>query len=335
MKFISHLSPLALGESRVGHFAYDGTYYYFTVFSEDFILQTTEDFCLVGKIPTCRVYDCLCFDVESCCFWATVAGSARRLFQLDTRLREIGCRSLHHQMEGRITGLSYLSCDDNLLVAYPTALGIYEKSTEIFHPLPSVSGLVTAICAICPGYLVVSRRGKEQTLHIYFDNGEKISETTLSLEAAVQGICYNPCHCATPRLDILLRERCCYSKITSLPLSIHDLGFQPCICNHKICQHCCDAPPSCTPIDDVLESIALVEAALSHILNAQGEELQKVVAECDNIEEMLVVNQEINKTITKVTHLEQVLYNKLEELNELQGGTCAPPRSCDNQPLLE
>ncbi len=77
-----------------------------------------------------------------------------------------------------------------------------------------------------------------------------------------------------------------------------------------------------------MESIALVEAALSHILNAQGEELQKVVACSESVEEMLEVNAQINKTITKVTHLEQVLYHKLEELSELAGIQETVKRDC-------
>ena len=51
---------------------------------------------------------------------------------------------------------------------------------------------------------------------------------------------------------------------------------------------------------------------LAHILNAEGEKLQKAVEIADNICELLEINQSVNKTITKITFLEQVLYAKLE-----------------------
>lgn len=322
------LTPLTLGDMPVGQFAFDGKYYYFTLFCQEKIIQTREDFCPIGTIHTGRAYDCLCFDQGSCCFWASISGSATRLFQLDCQMREIGCVCLSHELGGKITGLSYHSCDDSLFVAYATGVGIYEKKTQDFHVLPPVMGLITAVLVICPAYLLVTRRGKVQTLHYFFDNGEKIRETSLPEDCAVQDLCYNPCHCATPRLDILLREHSCYPNMSSVPVTAYELGFEPCICNHKICQHCCCATGPATPVEDVLESIALVEAALSHILNAQGEELQRVVAESCSVDEMLEVNSQINKTITKVTHLEQVLYGKLEELNEIASKDCFQREDC-------
>lgn len=302
---------LTLGEGRVSQFAFDGTYYYFTLFCQETIIQTTGDFCPLREISTSRDYDCLCFDYGRGCFWASVSGSATRLFQLDCHLREIGCVSLDHGLTGRITGLSYHGCEDCLYIAYPTVVGRYDKG--VFHPLPSVKGLILSLLVICPGYLLVTRQGKHQVLHHFFDTGEKIFQTTLPEDIAIQGMAYNGC--CQGRLDLLLRERACYSKMCSLAVTAYELGFEPCICNHKICHHSC--PCLSNPIDEVIESIALVEASLSHILNAQGEELQKVVAGEYSLEEMLQVNGQVNKTICKVTQLERVLCGKLEELKEL------------------
>jgi hypothetical protein len=64
--------------------------------------------------------------------------------------------------------------------------------------------------------------------------------------------------------------------------------------------------------DDIIESIALVEAALAHILNAEGEKIQKVVKCSNDIDEILETNRLVNKTITSIVHLEQVLYSKLD-----------------------
>ncbi len=63
---------------------------------------------------------------------------------------------------------------------------------------------------------------------------------------------------------------------------------------------------------DVIESIAFMETSLSHILNAEGEKLQKVLKETNNVCEILKINDSINKTIMNTTLLEQLLYEKLK-----------------------
>ncbi|MEG2176693.1 MAG: hypothetical protein RRY97_07430, partial [Oscillibacter sp.] len=76
----------------------------------------------------------------------------------------------------------------------------------------------------------------------------------------------------------------------------------------------------CQSISDIMESIALEQCALSHILNAEGEKLQKAIACADDLDELLCVNHSVEQTITKVTQLEHVLYAKLAALTD-----CAHP----------
>ena len=64
-------------------------------------------------------------------------------------------------------------------------------------------------------------------------------------------------------------------------------------------------------MNDITESIALMEASLSHILNAEGEKLQKVIATTDDAQTLLAINQSVSDTLISVTQLEQVLYQKL------------------------
>ncbi|MEG2322237.1 MAG: hypothetical protein RSB71_01985 [Bacilli bacterium] len=63
---------------------------------------------------------------------------------------------------------------------------------------------------------------------------------------------------------------------------------------------------------DIIESIALIEAAISHILNAEGEKIQKAIAITDDTCELLKINDSVNQLIKNITFLEHVLYNKLE-----------------------
>ena len=69
----------------------------------------------------------------------------------------------------------------------------------------------------------------------------------------------------------------------------------------------------CQGINDLIESIALEETALSHILNAEGEKLQKVLAMEDvSLNQILDVNETVMNMVTTVNELEHTLRDKLE-----------------------
>ena len=66
-------------------------------------------------------------------------------------------------------------------------------------------------------------------------------------------------------------------------------------------------------INSVLASIAMEEAALSHIINAEGEKIQYAVkcAECCDMDKVLAVNKSVSGVIEQITDLQIILKNKL------------------------
>lgn len=68
----------------------------------------------------------------------------------------------------------------------------------------------------------------------------------------------------------------------------------------------------CQAITDIISSVALEQAALAHIINAEGEKIQKIVASSSTAAEMLAVNKSVNSMISSITRLEMVLQGKLE-----------------------
>lgn len=92
----------------------------------------------------------------------------------------------------------------------------------------------------------------------------------------------------------------------------------------------------CQAITDLLESIALQEAGLAHIINAEGEKIQQVIAMAQvadstvTIADLIAVNQSVSDTLTKVIKLEMVLEFKLEEINRLNCPSCPP---CPTTPV--
>ncbi|MEG2813873.1 MAG: hypothetical protein RSA79_04645 [Oscillospiraceae bacterium] len=65
-------------------------------------------------------------------------------------------------------------------------------------------------------------------------------------------------------------------------------------------------------IADIIESVALEETGLSHILNAEGEKIQAFVA-MPNVTpcQLLAVNSSVQSTINSITNLEMILQSKL------------------------
>ena len=66
-------------------------------------------------------------------------------------------------------------------------------------------------------------------------------------------------------------------------------------------------------ITDLIQSIALQEAALSHIMNAEGEKMQAVIG-MDNVTpvQLLELNKSVEGMINAITRLEMMLQAKLE-----------------------
>lgn len=60
----------------------------------------------------------------------------------------------------------------------------------------------------------------------------------------------------------------------------------------------------------LLQSIALEEAALAHILNAEGDKVQKAICMADSIEELLAINEATALTIERAAALENSLREK-------------------------
>lgn len=66
-------------------------------------------------------------------------------------------------------------------------------------------------------------------------------------------------------------------------------------------------------ITDLIESIALEETALSHILNAEGEKIQKALAWEDiSLDQILNVNDTVMSMVSTINDLEHTLRDKLE-----------------------
>ena len=64
----------------------------------------------------------------------------------------------------------------------------------------------------------------------------------------------------------------------------------------------------------LLASIAMEELALSHILNAEGEKIQKALENNPTIKEMIEINNSVSKVLRGVIKKEMLLLFKMEDI---------------------
>lgn len=75
----------------------------------------------------------------------------------------------------------------------------------------------------------------------------------------------------------------------------------------------CQNIDKCCAASSLVQSIALEETAISHILNAEGEKIQKALClhNCD-CKDILEINKSVQDTVDKITSLEIILKAKLD-----------------------
>lgn len=85
----------------------------------------------------------------------------------------------------------------------------------------------------------------------------------------------------------------------------------------------------CQAVSDIIQSVALEQAALSHILNAEGEKLQKILKD-DRIctETLLKTNKSIQSMVQSITMLEVVLQSKLAMFEDCICEPCRKDEHC-------
>lgn len=79
----------------------------------------------------------------------------------------------------------------------------------------------------------------------------------------------------------------------------------------------------CQAVTDLIESVALEQTSLSHILNAEGEKLQAAI-KLENITQpqLVSVNYSIKNMVNSISRLEMILQDKLSIVKECSC-TCA------------
>ncbi|MEG2857736.1 MAG: hypothetical protein RR994_03865, partial [Clostridia bacterium] len=275
---------------------------------------------------TCRNYTSMCYDTHDKCFWATGGSRGAFIYKLNKCFEEIDCIRVHATdiCGSCITGVSYDCCNDTLMVSFDTGIVCVNKrnSNDTAIIKKDCRECIMSVTFTSPYYFCYCFAGKKKFIRIYSGCGELVSKCEVPREISIEAILFNPCTCDFSHCHfyILASKDNCYSYVYHCILDCEEVCAGIYQCNYNICKDdCSPGERGCNPKKaccDVLESIALVETALSHILNAEGEKLQKVIASTDDVCKMLEANDSVRRTIEKAAHLECILYDKMGALKE-------------------
>lgn len=324
--------PACHGETY-GSVAFDGCRYYLTVLCQRKIIVLDRNFCLEKTIKTARVYSAISFDPSRNTFWAVAEGGRACLFRLDCCLREIDRLPLNgaRRCPGPITGISFCCDSGKLLISSGNRLLEVEPADGCLRLLREEPGCGLILAPVClPPYILyyVIRSGKAGFV-LLDRNGIVLRERKAPEGLVIKAMVLEPCG-KEAGLLLLTQKHGCYPYLLCAGLE-DEVTRNLCPCNDAVCRACketCPCREECSG-GDILESIALQEAALAHILNGEGEKLQRAIGEAKDLNGLLKINESVQRTILYVTQMEQVLVVKLQTLGDL-GCACGekPREAC-------
>lgn len=237
-------------------------------------------------------------------------------------MNEIDCIFVSNEY-GVITGISYQDCKNALLVSFPHTVIEVDKCCETSKIIYTTKDdSITDVLSLCPGMLLTLCRCDQYQIVAINRCGKQTTCYNIDHSLLPKNLIFNPCTCKTFPIEVFFLKKNCYPYLGKWEIPLNCFGFILCCCNFKICDVCCPVceNPNKMVCQDILESIALVETALSHILNAEGEKLQKALCITNDIDKILRVNREVNQTLINAAHLEQMLYEKMTAI--LNSGLC-------------
>jgi hypothetical protein len=317
--------------------AFDGQFLYLTIPQEKNIHKFNRDFTLTGCYEVNRPYSAICYDNTENCFWASDEKLNNMIYKLNNNLEEIDrikiCKC--EKPSSEIVGLSYNCKTNTIFIASMDFVAELSKSGQVIQILKEVNtGSFSSVLVIPPYYAVVRICEQTQDIDIFSLDGCLIKNYNFPSSFTIEDIVFDPCsEQEKDKINFIILATKRNSCPHLLKCKIESYDMELCKCNYK----CSNKPCKCEQdknkdenVSDFIESIALVETALSHILNAEGEKLQKAVEIACNVCELLEVNKSVNKTITNITFLEQILYAKLQAVCCLQSEKCHD-EECDCQ----
>jgi hypothetical protein len=187
---------------------------------------------------------------------------------------------------------------------------------------PGLSHWVLGVFELCQELLVeklllVTRNGVEQEENTGYELGTSDGVNGIKFEVGAEAEESPVTYCIT--LEGVYEKTSVDVAVKGGPTPAQKVENALCGPSCEVIEMC----PTCQAVTDLLESIALQEAGLAHIINAEGEKIQTALSiENVSIADLVAINQSVSDVLTKVIKLEMMLEFKLEEVNKLECLNC-------------
>lgn len=313
---INKIFPLETeGQCCLKGIAFDGCYFYFTSPHTMEILQYDKCFHQLNCFKTGRAYQSICYDKQGKCFWAAAKECCDKIFKLDPCFGEVDCINIRFN-EGYSTEITGLSCEyleDEMYICFDNYIALIEK---VNYPLPKIIQdgspclFFSSVQSTCKAYLSSQNNQGFVEIMVYSKKNELQLQCCLPEGYQIEDMTVICSDCNISSLYILATKCDCYPYL--IKCSLLSCLEEPECCHEFCCSDLVWSGECVKGCNEILESIARIENMIAHILNAEGEKIQRILEISDKPCEILKVNDSVNKTIVNITHLEQVLFSKLQ-----------------------
>lgn len=321
------LSLIKLPAKNITSGTFDGFYFYFVSPNYEKVLKLNYKEMKFTTISLNESYTFLTYDSKDKVFFAIDNNTDKNLFILDKNFKTKGKISLNLKFENDfdITAISY-DCHENLIILSSTDIDIcINTHGDICHSNIACDDYISTLKTDNSTTILYNNSGTFY-LDLYFadkfiDSFSLTSEIKYPI-SILSANCYEKLNTI---IITLLTKDCDANYFLShilINISCYKDIISPNDCNNNHSTKCNNSN------NDIIESIALIETSLSHILNAEGEKIQKGIKLSKSISDLICINKSVNTTLIHIISLENILYEKL--ISILENNSCRPSNYSTN-----
>lgn len=309
-------------KSNIKNLCFNGKNFFFTLSHKKKIIMTNENYKVQKIYKTISTYTLITYDYIDRCFWAIDNYNFNKILKLDENMHEIDSIHICNCISNgnKIIDLTFNYCDNSIIFSFKNKIIEFYKSTNKTKTLlANNKECIRNILYVCPYVIMNIHKNNSDYIKIINPSTNEKLLFKVPSHLNVNGLVFNT---TTMNIELLIKKHCCYPYIAIVESSRLNLKHIFCtniysLYNIVSSNYCIDELDNKINIpEDILCSIYKLEYSISNILDTQSCKLKEILKSTDNIDDILKVNKEIQKTIVNTTHLEQLLYSKLELLIE-------------------
>ncbi len=260
-------------------------------------------------------YKSICYDYDNDIFYGVCKYYEDVIFKLDKNFKRLSYLKVKNKYEN-IKYISYdkeyktIICTTNDIIGRVMG-GSLEKVCDTKNNFP------IDIISLSPDFITLISKECDKGISVYIRD-KLVKKFIIPREYFTVSFTYNIDEFSNHiSLYFLVRDKCGKSFILKSNIFLWEVICSPCKKSGEVKPPCNKEEESSNLREEIFKCIAKQEKAIAHILKKEADKIEKVLSNSEDIKEYLCVNKSVNEAIINITHLEQVLYNKILALDTL------------------